>query len=55
MSQKLAVTDFKWIEDTSNINEEFIKNYEENNDEGYIFEVDDYINYTVIYCSYQKE
>ena len=32
MSQKLPVNDFKWIEDTSKINEEFIKNYDENND-----------------------
>ena len=40
MSQKLAVNDFKWLEDTSEINEEFIKNYDENNDKGYILEVD---------------
>ena len=40
MSQKLLVNDFKWIEDTSKINEEFIKNYNENNDKGYILEVD---------------
>ena len=31
---------FKCIEDTSEINEEFIKNYDENNDKGYILEVD---------------
>ena len=37
---KLPVNDFKWIEDTSKINEEFIKNYDENNDKGYILEVD---------------
>ena len=40
MSQKLPVNHFKWIEDTSNINEGFIKNYDENNDKGYILEVD---------------
>ena len=40
MSQKLPVNDFKWIEDTSTINEEFIKNCDENNDKGYILEVD---------------
>ena len=40
MSQKLSVNGFKWIEDTSKINEEFIKNYDENNDKGYILEVD---------------
>ena len=39
MSQKLPVNDFKWLEDTSEINEEFIKNYDENN-KGYILKVD---------------
>ena len=32
MSQKLPVNGFKWLEDTSAINEELIKNYDENND-----------------------
>ena len=40
MSQKLPVNGFKWIEDTSEINEEFIKNYNEDNDKGYILVVD---------------
>ena len=40
MSQKVPVNGFKWLEDTSEINEEFIKNYDENNDKGYILEVD---------------
>ena len=40
MSQKLPVNGFKWVEDISRINEEFIKNYDENNDKGYILEVD---------------
>ena len=40
MSQKLPVNDFKWIEDTSKINEQFIKIFDENNDKGYILEVD---------------
>ena len=40
MSQKLPVNSFKLLEDTSEINEEFIKNYDENNDKGYILEVD---------------
>ena len=40
MSQELPVNDFNWLEDTSEINEEFIKNYDENNDKGYILEVD---------------
>ena len=42
MSQKLPVTNFKWIkkDDISKFNEAFIKNYDENSDKGYIFEVD---------------
>ena len=39
MSQKLPVNGFKWVNDISGINEEFIKNYDENNDKGYILEV----------------
>ena len=39
MSQKLPVNGFKWLEDTSEINEEFIKNYGENN-KGFILEID---------------
>ena len=40
MSQKLPVNHFKWVKDTSKINEEFIKNYYENSEKGYILEVD---------------
>ena len=40
MSQKLPVNNFKWVKDTSRINEEFIKNYNENSKKGYILEVD---------------
>ena len=36
----LPVNDFKWVDDTSRINEEFIKNYDDNSDKGYILEVD---------------
>ena len=39
MSKKLPGNGFKWI-DNNEINEDFIKNYDENNDKGYIFEVD---------------
>ena len=39
-ASKLPVNGFQWIEDTSEINEEFVKNYDENNDKGYILEVD---------------
>ena len=37
MSQKLPVNSFKSIEDISEINEEFAKNYNEDSDTGYIF------------------
>ena len=40
MSQKLPVNGFKWINDVSEIDEEFIKNYDEDSDKGYILEVD---------------
>ena len=39
MSKKLPTNRFKWI-DNNEINEDFIKNYNENNDKGYILEVD---------------
>ena len=44
MSKKLPANGFKWIDNKETaepvINEDFIKNYDENNDKGYIFEVD---------------
>ena len=40
MSQKLPVNKFEWIEDTSQFNEDFIKNYNAGRDEGYFLEVD---------------
>ena len=44
VSKKLPVNGFKWIDNNETaglvINEDFIKNYDENNDKGYIFEVD---------------
>ena len=40
MSQKLPVNNFKWVNDVTEINEEFIKNYYENSKKGYILEVD---------------
>ena len=39
MSQKLPVNGFKWSEKLSRFNEIFIKNYNENSDIGYFFEV----------------
>ena len=40
ISQKLPLNNFKWIKDTSQFNEDFIKNYNEESDEGYFVEVD---------------
>ena len=44
MSKKLPVNGFEWIDNNETaepvINEEFIKNYNENDNKGYIFEVD---------------
>ena len=40
MSQKLPANKFDWIKDTSQFNEDFIKNYNEESDEGYLLEVD---------------
>ena len=39
MSQKLPVNNFEWIEESSQFNEDFIKDYNEENDEGYFLEV----------------
>ena len=38
MSQKLPVNNFEWIKDTSQFNKNFIKNYNEESNEGYFFE-----------------
>ena len=40
MSQKLPVNGFKWINDVTRIDEQFIQNYDEDSDKGYILEVD---------------
>ena len=40
MSQKLPVNNFEWVEDTSQFNENLIKNYNEESDKGYFLEVD---------------
>ena len=38
--QKLPVNNFEWIKDTSQFNKDFIKNYNEESDEGYFHEVE---------------
>ena len=46
MSEKSPVDGFEWIEDTSEIDENFIKNYDEDSDVGYFIKAD---------IQYQKE
>ena len=40
MSQKLPVHGFKWKKILLKFNEDFIRNYDENSDKGYILEAD---------------
>ena len=40
MPQRLTVNKFEWFKDTPQFNEDFIKNYNEESDEGYFLEVD---------------
>ena len=40
MSETFPVNNFDWSKDASNFNENFIKNYNEESDEGYFLEVD---------------
>ena len=40
MSQKLLVNNFEWVKDTSQFNEDFIKNYNEESNDGYFLEVE---------------
>ena len=40
MCKKLPVADFKWVDDLSIFTEDFIKNYDEDGDIGYLFVVD---------------
>ena len=40
MSQKFLVNDFKWFEYISEFNEEFVKDYNDERDEGYFIELD---------------
>ena len=40
MSEKLSVDGFEWVEDISEIDENFIKNYDEDSNLGYFIEAD---------------
>ena len=60
MSQKQSVGSFKWVKNVSKIDEEFIKNYDNDCNIAFILKVDiEYPKelqiYTVIYHFYQKE
>ena len=44
MSQKVPLNNFEWIEEPSQFNEAFIKNYNEKSDKGYFLEVN--VQYT---------
>ena len=60
MSQRFLVYGFEWMEQLSEFDERFLKNYNENNDKGYILEVDvehrkNYLIFIVIYHFYLKE
>ena len=53
MSKKLPVNGFKWENDLSKFNENFIKNYNENSDVGYFLEID--IEYSKKLWSFRKD
>ena len=53
MPQKLFVNKFELIEDTSQFNENFIKNYNEETNAEHIME--NCMNFIMIYHFYQKE
>ena len=60
MSQKVPVNKFEWIEDTSQFNEYFIKNYNKESDERYFSKLmfnipKNYMNFIMTYHFYQKE
>ena len=66
MLQRLPVNKFEWIKDTSQFNEDFIKNYNEEGNEGYFLDVDvqypeilhklhNDLPFFIIYHFYQKE
>ena len=44
MLQKLPVKNFEWIEDSSQFNKDFVKNYNEESDKRYSIKVD--VQYT---------
>ena len=60
MSQKLPISGFEWMKQLSEFDERFRKNYDENNDKGYILQVVSntqkiYFIFIMIYHFYLKE
>ena len=60
MSQKFPVNKFERIEETSQFNEDFRKNYNDQSDEGYFLELmfhthKNYTNFIMTFHFYQKE
>ena len=60
MLEKLPVVNFEWIEETSQFNEDFIKNYNEKLMKDIFFKLmfnimKNYINFIMIYHFYLKE
>ena len=60
MSQKLLINNFEWTEETSQFYEYFIKNFNEESEEGYFLEVDvqypkNYMKFKMIYHFYQNK
>ena len=39
MSQKIPLNDFKWVEETSRFTKGFIKNYNDDSNEGYFLKL----------------
>ena len=60
MSQKLPLNNFEWKKDTSQFNEDYIANYNEESDKGYFLKLmfiilKNYINFIMICNFHQKE
>ena len=53
MSQKLPTNGFRWVEDLSQFNEEFIKKYDENSYIGYFLEVE--VEYPKEFYNFHKD
>ena len=59
MSQKLLVSNFEWMQDTSEFNVDFMKNCNEESSEGYFIEgyiqtLKNYLNFIMICHFYHK-